>query len=60
MLSGDKPANAEQKKFVGKALYSPQKGLEEVHQFYENLTTKLIEQKSHKLRDFYQMDFVRE
>ena len=60
MLSGDKPANAEQKKFVGNAIYSPTKGLEEVREFYENLTTNLLKQKSHKLGESYQVDIVRE
>ena len=60
MLSGDKPANAEQKKFVGNAIYSPHQGLEEVRQFYESLTTSLVHQKSHKLGESYQLDFVKE
>lgn len=60
MLSGDKPANAQQKSFVRNAVYGPQEGLDEVRQFYERITTDLVHQQSHKLRQQYQLDAVRE
>jgi len=60
MLSGDSPANAEQKVFVKNAVYKPQVGLDEIRQFYEGLTTKLIHENSRKLGDVYQLDVVRE
>ena len=60
MLSGDKPANAEQKVFIGNAIYGPSHGLDEIRQFYEDLTKKLVIQQSHKLRNNYQLDIVRE
>ena len=60
MLSGDSPANAEQKKFVEHAVYCPAHGLDQVRQFYEKLTTNLVKQKSHKLRHTYTLDAVRE
>lgn len=60
MLSGDKPWNAEQKKICLHALYDPQKGLEEIRQFYENITTSLIHDNRKKLRGFYQIDAVKD
>lgn len=60
MLSGDKPANAEQRRSVKAAIYSPQQGLEEVRKFYDTLTAKLVREKSHSLSKVYQLDAVRE
>ncbi|KAG8417322.1 hypothetical protein J3459_012415 [Metarhizium acridum] len=60
MLSGDAPANTEQRHFVQKCLYSPENGLEEVKQFYESITAKLIRQHSHKVGESHQMDIVRD
>ena len=60
MLSGDSPADAEQRVFVGKALYSPAHGLEEIRSLYEKITTDLITEKSRKLRTGYQIDLVAE
>lgn len=60
MLSGDSPANAEQKVFVKNAVYKPQGGLDEIRQYYEVITTKLIHENSRKLGDVYQLDIVRE
>ncbi|EFY88096.1 heme peroxidase family protein [Metarhizium acridum CQMa 102] len=58
MLSGDAPANTEQRHFVQKCLYSPENGLEEVKQFYESITAKLIRQHSHKIGESHQMDIL--
>ena len=60
MLSGDAPANAEQKKFVGQAVYAPQHGLEEVRQFYEALTTNLVQRESYRFGETYILDAVKE
>lgn len=60
MLSGDSPANALQKESVKDAVYGPQHGLEEIREYYENITTRLILKNSHKLGDFYQLDVVKE
>jgi hypothetical protein len=60
MLSGDAPANAEQKKFVGQAVYGPQHGLEEIRQFYETLTTNLVRRESYRFGEAYILDAVRE
>lgn len=60
MLSGDAPANTEQRNFVQKCLYSPENGLEEVRQFYESTTAKLLRQHSRKIGESYQVDIVRE
>lgn len=60
MLSGDSPLNAEQRVFVKNALYSPQRGLDQICRFYEDITTKLIHENSRTLGDFNQLDVVRE
>jgi hypothetical protein len=61
MLSGDAPANAEQRKFVDNAVYCPKNhGQDEIRQFYETLTTKLVKKHSNKLRNTYTLDAVRE
>ncbi|KAL4724429.1 hypothetical protein ACLX1H_009043 [Fusarium chlamydosporum] len=49
MLSGDSPANAQQRTEVQKCLYSPENGLEQVKQFYEQVTANLIRQNSRRI-----------
>ncbi|KAH8800451.1 heme peroxidase family protein [Xylogone sp. PMI_703] len=60
MLSGDAPANSEQRDFVKQCLYSPEDSLEEVRQFYESITAKLFRQHSRKIGESYQVDIVRD
>ncbi|KAJ3453403.1 hypothetical protein MRS44_017650 [Fusarium solani] len=60
MLSGDALANAEQRQFVKQCLYSPEKGLEEVRQFYESITATLLRQHGRKIGESYQVDIVRD
>ncbi|MCJ1396496.1 hypothetical protein MMC18_009386 [Xylographa bjoerkii] len=60
MLSGDTPANHEQRVFVQKAIYSPSHGLDEIRKFYESITTEMIHQNSHKLGESYQLDVVQD
>ena len=42
------------------ALYDPVKGLNQIRDFYDTVTTNLIKTKSIKLRDRYQIDLVRD
>ncbi|KAF7158141.1 hypothetical protein CNMCM5623_002807 [Aspergillus felis] len=60
MLSGDSPANAEQRRFVDECLYEPKTVLEDVRKLYESITTDLLHEKSSKLRDSYHVDIVRD
>ncbi|CAH0021704.1 unnamed protein product [Clonostachys rhizophaga] len=60
MLSGDTPADTEQRNFVKGCLYSPEKGLEEVRQFYESITAKLIRRNSRNIGESYQVDIVKD
>lgn len=61
MLSGDKPANAEQRAEINNALYCPVGWKNEIRKFYEALTTQLVEIKSDKLRGkLYQLDACRD
>ncbi|KPM39214.1 Psi-producing oxygenase A [Neonectria ditissima] len=60
MLSGDSPANARQRVEVQRCLYSPKDGLEEVRRFYQDITTKLLQQRSRKIGDTYQVDVVKD
>ncbi|KAK2923217.1 hem peroxidase, animal-type [Fusarium oxysporum f. sp. vasinfectum] len=60
MLSGDTPANTEQRGFVKQCLYSPESGLEEVRHFYESITAELFRQHSRKVGEFYQVDIVKD
>jgi hypothetical protein len=60
MLSGDTPANTEQRGFVKQCLYSPESGLKEVRHFYESITAELFRQHSRKVGEFYQVDIVKE
>ncbi len=60
MLSGDSPHNTKQREFVKKAIYEPKHGLDEIRNFYEKLTKKLIVEKSHNLGPYFQLDVVKE
>ncbi|KAL5603616.1 hypothetical protein FOVSG1_006366 [Fusarium oxysporum f. sp. vasinfectum] len=60
MLSGDSPANAQQRTEVQKCLYSPENGLEQVKQFYEQVTANLIRQNSRRIGGSYQIDVVKD
>lgn len=61
MLSGDGPANTKQRKEVNAAMYKPQDTLEVVRNFYETVTTDLIEKNKRKLDNkTYQIDIVKE
>lgn len=70
MLSGDEPVNAESRTLMENALYQGEssrvipkgneKWLNEVKTFYENITTKLLQQKSFKLGAMNQVDIVRD
>ena len=70
MLSGDKPANFDQKEKMGQQMYGGQypsmsdtmkARLKEVQKFYVDLTTQLITVRSEILQhDWYQLDAVRD
>jgi hypothetical protein len=60
MLSGDLPANTQQRYFVNNCLYRPENGLAEVRKYYESVTSSLLRRHSNKLRGSYQVDIVRE
>lgn len=60
MLSGDNPSNAAQRVFVEKQLYCPHDGLDDIRQFYEKVTFAMLRERSYKLRDYYQVDAVRD
>ncbi|PKK42132.1 hypothetical protein CI102_14625 [Trichoderma harzianum] len=60
MLSSDTPANAQQRTKVQKCLYSPENGLEQVKQFYEQVTANLIRQNSRRIGGSYQIDVVKD
>ncbi|KAL2857902.1 heme peroxidase [Aspergillus pseudoustus] len=59
MLSGDRPSNAASRKMMGSALYRD-KWEDEVKKFYEQITLKLLHQKSYKLAGVNQVDIVRD
>lgn len=61
MLSGDRPANAKQRKEVNAAMYKPQDTLEQVRKFYETVTADLIHKNKRKLgNQTYQIDIVKD
>jgi len=70
MLSGDEPANAKSRELMENALYQGEssrvipkgneKWLQEVKAFYENITDKLLAQKSYKLGALNQVDIIRD
>ncbi|KAH8668546.1 heme peroxidase [Xylariales sp. PMI_506] len=60
MLSGDKPWDTAQKSLCMHALYDPTTGLDQIRNFYNTVTTELIRKKSVKMRDYYQIDAIRD
>lgn len=60
MLGWDDEASIKQHKAVASALYSPIKGLSEFRSHYERTMNDLIRQNISKLRDYYQLDAVRD
>lgn len=60
MLGWDNNASVKQHKTVARALYSPAKGILEVRSFYERTMNDLIRKHISKLRDYYQLDAVRD
>lgn len=59
MLAGDDPPNAKSRGLMHKALYHD-KWNEEIKKFYEEITLKLLHQKSYKLAGVNQVDIVRD
>lgn len=60
MLSGDQPANAEQRRSVQEAMYQPKGTLDDVRIFYEKITMDLINKHRRRLGNSYQVDIVQE
>lgn len=70
MLAGDNQPNADSRKLMENALYQgassrviptgDEKWLKEVRQFYEDISDKLLKQKSYKLGKMNQVDLVRD
>lgn len=59
MLSGDSPKHAKQRQVMGKALYQ-EKWKQQVKEFYEDITVKLLRQKACKIAGVNQVDITRE
>ncbi|KAF2678245.1 heme peroxidase [Lentithecium fluviatile CBS 122367] len=60
MLGADTPAATEQRKYVGRAIFSPEKSMIEFAHCIEFVTTDLVHKRSHKLRDIYELDAVKD
>jgi len=60
MLSGDTPVQADQRKYMHKAIFQPQDWSQQVFDFYEWITTKLLKDKSYELGGMYMVDAVRD
>ena len=59
MLAGDSPFHAGQKRLMREALYG-EKWHQEIKQFYEATTLKLLRQKTRKIAGVKQVDITRE
>lgn len=59
MLAGDDPPNAKSRGFMHKALYRD-RWSEQIKEFYERVTLKLLHQNSYKLAGINQVDIVRD
>lgn len=59
MLAGDAPIHAQQRRVMGKALYKD-KWHQQVKEFYEGITLKLLKEKSCKIAGVSQVDITRE
>ena len=59
MLSGDSPSHAKQKQLMGTSLYRDQ-WHQQVKDFYEYITLRLLREKSCKIAGLNQVDITRE
>ncbi|PGH07589.1 hypothetical protein AJ80_07978 [Polytolypa hystricis UAMH7299] len=59
MLSGDTPGHTKQRKIMGKALYQDN-WKQQVKEFYEDITLKLLHQKTCKIAGINQVDITRD
>jgi linoleate 8R-lipoxygenase/9,12-octadecadienoate 8-hydroperoxide 8R-isomerase len=59
MLSGDRPANANSRCIMGRALYKDA-WKDEVEAFYRNITLQLLRSKSYQIAGINQVDIVRD
>ena len=60
MLAGDGPKNAKSRQMMDKALYVEGKWEHEVKDYYQQITKKLLLQKSYKLGGANQVDIIRD
>ncbi|KAI9888686.1 MAG: hypothetical protein M1814_006542 [Vezdaea aestivalis] len=59
MLSGDTPFHTKQRQLMSKALYKD-KWHQQIKEFYEYITLKLLHEKSHKMNGTNQVDITRD
>lgn len=59
MLSGDSPLHAKQKQLMGASIYC-EKWHQEIKDFYEYITLRLLHEKSCKIAGVNQVDITRE
>ncbi|EEP75322.1 hypothetical protein UREG_00168 [Uncinocarpus reesii 1704] len=59
MLSGDSPKHAKQRQVMGKALFQ-ERWKQQVKEFYEDITIKLLKQKSCTIAGVHQVDITRD
>ncbi len=59
MLSGDSPFHAKQRKVMEEALYRDN-WHQQIRDFFEYITLKLLKEKSHKVAGINQVDITRE
>jgi len=60
ILADDKPANKQMRDDMLKNLFSPADGINQIAEFYEGEMTQLLQDKSYRLGNFYEVDAVRE
>ncbi|KAI5810761.1 fatty acid oxygenase, partial [Pyronema omphalodes] len=60
MLSGDKQWNYDQKDRFWKCLYSPENGIKEITKFYEDVTRRMIKEKSYAVPGGFRLNSVRD
>ena len=60
MLAGDGPANAKSRQMMQNALYVDGKWEREVKEYYEEITEKLLKEKSYKIAGKNEVDIIRD
>lgn len=60
MLSGDTRETTDQHTHLSKQIYGPKGAFRAIEDFFENITSKLVKERSFQLDSYYEMDAVRE